>query len=423
MYARLEAGFTRLGVQSELVEAYPSREYPRQTTPGRLGRLVQFLGRKRWVAPRSSVVRVGWKLLQGLSLIGLLAQSLWKFDVFIFAGGVSFLHGLDLPLLRLFGKRVIVIFHGSDCRPPYINGAYVGADTALDVRKCLRLTRRIRRWVVWVNAHTDVIVNHPYATHFNTTPVVNWLSVGHPYEVSATPPSNRVGTSCVIVHAPTRPIPKGTPEIEAAIERLRARGHNVALIKVIGRPPCEVLAAISECDFVVDELYSDTPMAAFATEAAAMGKPAVVGMHDVNGLQRTLPGKLLPPAHVCHPRDLEEAIEKLVVDVDYRRELGAQAMEYVRTYLAPERVAARFLQLATGPFPTDWTFDPANLRYLHGWGLAESRLREVLTAVIECGGLEVLGLSDKPELQQAFADLIGARTDISSPASATAVKL
>ena len=227
------------------------------------------------------------------------------------------------------------------------------------------------------------------------------------------PPSNRVGTSCVIVHAPTRPIPKGTPDIEAAVERIRARGHDVALIKVIGRPPREVLAAIAECDFVVDELYSDTPMAAFATEAAAMGKPAVVGMHDVKGLQRTLAGEPLPPAHVCHPRQLEAAIERLVVDVDYRCELGHQAREYVRTFFSLERVAARFLQLATGPVPTDWTFDPAELRYLHGWGLTESRLREVLTALVERGGIQILGLSDKPELEQAFADLIHRRTDIS----------
>ena len=413
MYSRLEAGFTKLGVRSELVDAYPNRDYPRHTTPGRLGRIVQFLGKKRWNAPRSSVARLGWQVLQSLSLVGLLVHALWKFDVFIFAGGVSFLHGLDLPLLRLFGKRVIVIFHGSECRPPYINGAYVGPHTALDVSHCLRLTRRIRRWVVWVNAHTDVIVNHPYATHFNTTPVVNWLSVGHPYEIPATPPSNRVGTACVIVHAPTRPIPKGTPEIEAAIERLRARGHDITLVKVIGRPPRDVLAALAACDFVVDELYSDTPMAAFATEAASMGKPAVVGMHDVNGLQQTLAGEPLPPAHVCHPRRLEEAIERLVVDVDYRCELGAQAREYVRINFSLERVAARFLQLATGPVPTDWTFDPAALRYLHGWGLTESRLREVLTALVERGGLQVLGLADKPELEQAFSDLIHRRTDIS----------
>ena len=406
MYGRLEAGFTSLGVQCELVDAYPNRDYPRQTTPGRVGRLVEFLGRKRWDAPRASLARRGWQMLQGVSLACLFVQSLWKFDVFIFAGGVSFLHGLDLPLLRLFGKRVVAIFHGSDCRPPYINGAYVGSDVVLDVRTCLRQTRRVRRWVVWVNTYADVIVNHPFATHFNTTPVVSWLSVGHPYEVRDAPPPSRPAGSCVIVHAPTRPIPKGTPQIEAAVENLRARGHDVTLVKVINRPSREVLAAIADCDFVVDELYSDTPMAGFATEAASMGKPAVVGMFDLDGLQRTLPGQPLPPAHVCHPRELEAAIERLVVDAEYRRELGTRAREYVRHHLNVQRVAERFLQVTTSSIPDEWRFDPANLRYVYGWGLTEARLREVLSAVVERGGLAALGLSDKPELEQAFADMI-----------------
>ncbi len=118
-------------------------------------------------------------------------------------------------------------------------------------------------------------------------------------------------------------------------------------------------------------------MAAFATEAAAMGKPAIVGMHDVEALRRTMSPDQFPPALVCHPDDLEEAIEKLVVDDAYRRQLGAQAQEYVRAHWSPQMVASRFLQLASGPVPPEWTFHPSDLRYVHGWGLTTSRLREV----------------------------------------------
>jgi hypothetical protein len=352
-----------------------------------------------------SPTRLIWQMLQAASLVVLLWRSLWRFDVFIFASGVSFLQGLDLPLLRFFRKRIIVVYHGSDCRPPYINGAYVGAGTEFNVDQCIRLTRQVRRWVRWVDRYADVIVNHPYFCHFNTSPVVSWLSLGHPFELPDAPAPKATGTSCVIVHAPTRPVPKGTPEFEASIERLRARGHDVRLVKVVGRPPLEVLDAISRCDFIVDELYGDTPMAAFATEAASMGKPAVVGMHDVDSLRRTVPRELFPPSLVCHPRDLDEAIEKLVVDVAYRRELGAQAQQHVRTHLRAEAVAGRFLQLATGTVPAAWTFDPADLRYVHGWGLTEARLREVLSAVLEHGGRAALGLSDKPELEQAFWEI------------------
>ena len=407
MYSRLEEGFKDIGVICEFVNAYPSMDYPRRHRPGRIGQLVEVLGARRWSAPRRSPARVAWMVLQGLGLSLLLLRSLPKFDVFIFASGVSFLWGLDLPLLRLCGKRVIVIYHGSDCRPPYINGAYVGADVTLDVQRCIRLTRRTRRWVRWVDRYADVVVSHPYYSHFNAAACVSWLKLGHPYEVPNTAVllSNQARRPCVIVHAPTRPVPKGSAEIEAAVNRLRLKGHDLTFVKIVGRPPQDVLDAVADCDFVVDELFSDTPMAAFATEAAAMGKPAVVGMHDVETLRSTVGPELFAPALVCHPDGLDEAIEKLVVDAAYRRELGAQAREYVRTHLNPQVVALRFLRLAAGDFPSDWQFVPSSVRYLYGWGLTTSRLREVVTAVVAHGGLDALCLSDKPEILRAFYEL------------------
>ena len=415
MYSRLDEALKSLGVDCEFVDAYPNRDYPRPNLPGPIGRLVEALGSRRWRAKnRSSPTRIVWQTLEALSLVLLLLRSLRKFDVFIFAGGVSFLWGLDLPLLRLLRKRIIVVYHGSDCRPPYINGAYVGTGVRLDVRGCIRLTRRIHRWVRWVDRHADVIVNHPYASHFNVAPVTHWVSVGHPYDVMDDPMPPRTG-ACVIVHAPTRPGPKGTVEIEAAVNRLRARGHDLTLVKVMGRPPREVLEALAHCDFVIDELYSDTPMAGFATEAAAMGKPAVVGMHDVETLRRTMPPDAFPPVLVCHPDRLDEAIEKLVIDEAYRRRLGAEAQEYVRTYLNPGKVASRYLQLAAGPVPPEWTFAPSDLRYVNGWGLTASRLREVITAVVAHGGLDALCVSDKPDLLSAFRELADEGDDRARP--------
>lgn len=410
MYSRLEEGLRHLGVECELIDAFPMRDYPRSHRPGWLGRLVESLGRKRWNAPRASAARIMWQGLQGLSLLALLVRSLWKFDVFVFAGGVSFLRGYDLPLFGWFGKRVIVVYHGSDCRPPYINGAYVGADVELDIPGCLRLTRQIYDWVRWVDSHANVVVNHPYATHFNRAPVVSWLSIGNPYKCGPLPPPRARTGACVIVHAPTRPIPKGSVEIEAAINRLRARGHELTFVKIVGRPPAEVLEAIAGCDFVVDELYSDTPVAAFATEAAAMGKATVVGMYDPDTLRSTVSPGAFPPSLVCRPEGLEAAIEKLVVDVTYRDQLGLDAYNYVRTHWDRDVVAGRYLRLAGGEVPEAWTFDPMNVRYVHGWGLHESRLKDVIAAVVSHGGFEALRVSDKPELLREFRELIADQT-------------
>ena len=194
------------------------------------------------------------------------------------------------------------------------------------------------------------------------------------------------------------------------MNRLRARGHDLTLVMIVGRPPREVLAALADCDFVIDELYSDTPVAAFATEAAAFGKPAVVGMHDVEPLRRTVPPGMFPPSLVCHPDGLDEAVEKLVVDEAYRRRLGAEAQAYVREHWSADIVATRFLRLASGDVPGEWMFDPSDLRYVHGWGLTLSRLRQVIAGTVAEGGFEALGISDKPELLQRFRELVADAT-------------
>jgi hypothetical protein len=405
VYSKLEDGLKRIGVRCEFVNAYPLRDYSRPHRPGRLGRLVEWVGYRRWRAGRGSATRAGWKVVQALATVPLMFWAMMRYDVFVFAGGQSFLNGWDLPLLRWFGKRVIVVFHGSEARPPYINGAYVGTDQPLDPPGCIALTRRIRRWVRWHDAYADVVVTHPAWAHFHTRRVVSFLSVGNPYECPPAPPSAMPGTPCRIVHAPTRPAPKGSPEIEAAIARLRARGHRIDFVKIVGRPPQDVLDALATCDFVVDELYGDTPMAGFATEAASFGKPAVVGMHDRDLLVGTQPADMLPPGVVCHPSELEATIETMVVDREYRERLGREARDFVVRRWSPEAVASRYVRLATGEIPDDWTFDPAAVCYLHGWGLPEPRLAEVVAAVVNTGGVAALGVSDKPALESAFVNL------------------
>ena len=136
---------------------------------------------------------------------------------------------------------------------------------------------------------------------------------------------DREGESCVIVHAPTRPGPKGSDQIQNAVDSLRAKGLSIEFIKLIERPNSDVLSAISRCDFVVDELFSDTAMASLASEAAVLGKPAIVGMYGYETLQKFTEPCMIPPALVCQPGEIEASIEKLVLDKEFRLALGLKA--------------------------------------------------------------------------------------------------
>src|SRR5205809_570442 len=124
-YSQFQNGLNALGVPCTFINAYPNILYHRSYRPGVIGRAVEWLGARRVNATRGSIQRGIWTVLTGFGLAALLVTSLFRYDVFIFAEGTSFFRGYDLWLLKLFRKRVIVLFHGSDSRPPYINGAKV----------------------------------------------------------------------------------------------------------------------------------------------------------------------------------------------------------------------------------------------------------------------------------------------------------
>jgi glycosyltransferase involved in cell wall biosynthesis len=405
-YTQLERGFHEAGVPCTFVNAYPDRDYGRVSRPGRVGRFVEWVARRRIRAARGSLTRRFWTATEAGGLVLLLVHALVAFDVFIFSGGITFLLLRDLWLLKLFRKKIIVVFHGSDSRPPYLNAASVGAEGRFDVDDCVRETRAIKRKLRTIERYADVIVNHSMSSHLHERRIVNWLYVGIPYGAGVGPAAHTSATdgAVIVVHAPTRPGPKGTSLIERAIASLQQKGHPIRFIKLVDQPHTQVLKALSECDFVVDELFSDTTMASFAAEAASFGKPVIVGMQGFDALRRYTSPDAIPPALVCRADDVESTIERLVVDQEYRVELGREARRFLEEQWNPNRVAARFVRLASGDIPPEWWFDPNTIDYLHGWGLTDSRAREVIRTIVDERGPSALEVADKPALQRAFVD-------------------
>src|SRR4030095_11117468 len=80
-----------------------------------------------------------------------------------------------------------------------------------------------------------------------------------------------------------------------------------------------------------------------------------------------------------------------------------QARRFLEEQWNVRRVAERFTRLAAGDVPPEWWFDPGEIDYLHGWGLTDSRAREVLRTIISQRGLAALLLGDKPALERMCA--------------------
>ena len=335
--------------------------------------------------------------------------SLRKFNAFIFLFGKTITKTkLELWLIKAMGKRIVFLYLGSDTRPPYMNGSKYPDGCVVDLKKARSLTAEIKQRLNFQEKYSDVCcINSPASAQFHVKPFINWFAVGLPKYVtngSAHEINCHPNRKVRILHSPSNPSAKGSPVILRSIERLKAKGHPIEFIKIENMPNSKVLEEMRQCDFVVDQLYSDTPLATFATEAAHFGKPSVIGGYFAPVMNDYIHKENIPPSLFIHPDDIEQAIEKLIVDVDYRLELGRRAQIFVETNWAPAEVARRFLRVITGDIPSEWWYDPHDIRYIHGCGIPESHTRHIVRAMIDRYGKGSLQVEDKPGLEKAFLD-------------------
>ena len=207
-----------------------------------------------------------------------------------------------------------------------------------------------------------------------------------------------------ILHAPSKAGPKGSSIFRKIINELIDEKYPIEYKEVSNVPNSEVLKLISECDFVLDELYSDTPMAVFASEAASLGKPAVVGGYYSKIMTHDIPSRYLPPSCFVLPENIKEAIVRLITDKEYRINLGINAKRFVTENWAAEKVAQKYMDIIAGITPGDWFYDPYNIDYLYGVGLSEENAKKNIRVVLNKGGIEYVCRTAKPEHEKKMKE-------------------
>jgi glycosyltransferase involved in cell wall biosynthesis len=411
-YATLQQSLNQLGIPASFVNFVENQfQYQKKENHPKVILFLVRLIRKSFTlrtAPESPLLlKISWFALEFFSRIVVFFWAIFNFNVFIFGFTSSMLWLTELPILKILGKRIIFVFNGSDSRPAYLSGLYYSPDLNSAAKTCIKTALWQKRIIRWIERFADVIINHPPSSHFHEKKFIAWLNVGIPAltetELSTgtiQPPIDSTNSITVrIVHAPSRPEQKGTSIIREIIEKIRGEGHfNIEFIEMIGRKNQEVLTELSRCDFVIDELYSDTPMASLAAEAAFFGKPSVVGGY-INSADLGVNARIIPPSEFVHPKDTEKAIRKLISDRPYREDLGKKAQEFVKNSWASQKIAERFLLLIEGTIPEEWFYSPQNINYLYGWGLPEEKIQPLIKTVIQLGGKSALQLSDKPILE------------------------
>ncbi|MGA2406162.1 MAG: glycosyltransferase [Bacteroidales bacterium] len=404
----LNKGFEKNSVKSRFYDLTGSKfKYSDEKTSAII-KLHRFLvGRES--NTYSVVLKKTYSISQLIIRFFLFIKCLFIYDVFIFCSYRTILHFHDLPVLKFFNKKIIFVFFGSDTRPAYISGNLIISNVLKDGKidnldfiysDCLEK----RKLIMKIEKYSDFIINHPPTSFFHKKSFILWSIIGFPFwdgKLKINPLFKEENTPAIrILHAPSNPLTKGSGIIEEAIERLKRKGYQIEFIKIFNRPNKEVLAEIAKCDFVIDELYSDIPLGGLGTEAAFFGKPTINGGYYFEFIKKDYPDSAIPPSVFCCPEEIEEAIDRLIRNTEFRKNIGEASKEFVSNNWESEKVAKRFLQLINKDFPASWYYDPSQSNYIFGYGQSKEQLKKVLEALLRKYGDQGLFLEDKPGVLQ-----------------------
>jgi hypothetical protein len=288
----------------------------------------------------------------------LLAWALIRFDVFNYFADRGFLppedrfgiHWTELAALRAAGKRLYVYAYGADVRTrgrTLDSGRWNLCSVCPEPGKfCIcdddRGTSNIRATAAAATAMiamADMPRYVPGCWQFDYWPIdINSLS----WE-----PLNKTGP-LTVAHAPNTAWTKGSQYLVEAIERLKAEGATIELIRVQGVPNEEVLRLFTRATIVADQFICGA-FGYTALEAMAIGRPVLCFLREPENVA----GGTECPIINTSPDEIYDRLRWCLANRDRLVEIGNEGRRYVERYHSLVAVAQRLASLygRTGEFP------------------------------------------------------------------------
>jgi hypothetical protein len=276
-------------------------------------------------------------------------RTLFSWDDY--SSGSPFLH-LDLKIAKILRKRIFFTLQGCDVRLAARSfernavtmcreGAcqYFQACVGEIDAKRLKLINDV------LPLADKVFYLNPELGHY--LPEAEFL----PYssvEISAVEqsPPTRYGP-IKIVHAPSNPEIKGTPQILAALEALKPK-YDFELILIENMPHQEAMQAYQQADIVIDQVLSGW-YGGFAVEVMAMGKPVLCYLRKEDFVNA--PSEMIKdlPVLAVHPDTLAVDIAAIFDKRDQWREWSQRSRRFVERWHDPAKIAAAMLEAYRNP--------------------------------------------------------------------------
>lgn len=272
-------------------------------------------------------------------------HSLLKYDIFFlsFDGyflGNTLMRHLQAPLLKLAGKKIVVIPYGSDA---YVyrrirSTSWISA-LMISYPGASKNQHRIAKNVDYWNKYADAVV----ATGMGVDGIGRWdvlllnssiLDLKKWQKTNKKYNSNGTSEQVVVAHTPNHRGCKGTEFVIEAVNKLQKEGLKVKLLLFEKIKNSEVQKSLqSEVDILVEQLIF-TGHGLSGLEGMASGLPTISNLEDED---YTLPMRRWSYLDECPlvsatPENIVDVLRKLITNPQLRDELGKAGRKYVEKY-------------------------------------------------------------------------------------------
>lgn len=281
------------------------------------------------------------KMTKYFLLIFNFVRCFFKYNIFHFHFGYSLLpRNLDLPILRLFGKKIVMHYWGSDIRQSNIAINYVYFKTLDEIQKIYpeKYDSKKQKKIKKIEKYTDfTIVGDYYLLPYSPKSIVikQAINLTKLHFIGCENRNKKIK----IIHAPTDREKKGTKCVLAVIERLKEEKYDIDFILIENKTNDEVLEICKNADIAIDQLVLESH-GIFPLECMTLGKPVLCRIDEK--FIKYYPGL---PILRTDPDNIYENLKLLIEHPELRKDIGEKGRKYVEDVHDSKKIAKQLLEL------------------------------------------------------------------------------